>query len=257
MPHETIHHWAAARVHAVQAAAAKAATPWHDHDHLVLGLVDRGVRVIALRDGQFDVGAGQGYFLPTHVAHRCLDGAGVDCRVLCLDEPAPSTARLCWGRIASPDWRAAFERAFALAVGGDDGLIEALTGLMALTTSILGAAARSAAVEPRAVRQARRDLLADLAHGKTLRRLGKRAGLSPFHLERLYLRCTGLTPRQQQTVARLRYARRLLGQGMDLREIAAACGFADQSHLNRVFKRLMGVPPGCYRAQLRDGGDHD
>ena len=254
MPREPIRHWTAARVHAVQATGAKAATPWHDHDHLVLGLVERGVRVIALREARFDVGAGQGFVLPPHVAHRCLDDAGVDFRVLCLDEPAPPTARPRWGRIASAGWRAAFDRAFALAVGGDDGSTEALTGLAALTTSILGAAAPSAAVEPRPVRQARRELLADLAHGQTLRRLANRAGLSPFHLERLYLRCTGLTPRQQQTVARLRQARRLLGDGMGLSEAAAACGFADQSHLNRVFKRLMGVPPGRYRAQVGAGG---
>jgi AraC-like DNA-binding protein len=51
-------------------------------------------------------------------------------------------------------------------------------------------------------------------------------------------------------VARLRRARALLSEGMALSEAAAACGFADQSHLNRVFKRLMGVPPGRYRAQL-------
>jgi AraC-like DNA-binding protein len=89
-----------------------------------------------------------------------------------------------------------------------------------------------------------------LAHAKTLRALARDARLSPFHL-RLYLRCTGLTPRQQQMLARLRQARTLLGEGVALSAAAAACGFADQSHLNRVFKRWMGVPPGRYRAQLR------
>jgi AraC-like DNA-binding protein len=248
---EPIRHWSAARVHAVQATAATAATPWHDHDHLVLGLVDRGVRVVALRAARFEVGAGQGFVLPPHVAHRCLDRSGVDCRVLCLDEPAPPTARPGWGRIASPEWRAAFDCAFALALGGGDAVVEALTALTALTASIVGALAPAAAVEPRAVRRARRDLLADLAHGKTLRSLASGAGLSPFHLERLYLRCTGLTPRQQQTLARLRRARTLLSEGVALSDAAAACGFADQSHLSRVFKRLMGVPPGRYRAQVR------
>jgi AraC-like DNA-binding protein len=52
-------------------------------------------------------------------------------------------------------------------------------------------------------------------------------------------------------LARLRQARTLLGEGVALSDAAAACGFADQSHLNRVFKRWMGVPPGRYRAQLR------
>ena len=92
MPLEPVRHWTAASVHAVQARAA-ATTPWHDHDHLILGVVDRGARVIALRDARFDVGAGQGFVLPPHVAHRCLDCGGVDYRVLCLDQPAPPTAR--------------------------------------------------------------------------------------------------------------------------------------------------------------------
>jgi AraC-like DNA-binding protein len=30
--------------------------------------------------------------------------------------------------------------------------------------------------------------------------------------------------------------------------VALACGFFDQSHLNRVFKARMGVTPGVYRA---------
>jgi AraC-like DNA-binding protein len=253
MPPEPVRHWTAARVHAVQARAATAATPWHDHDHLVLGLVDRGARVVALRDARFEVGAGQGFVLPPHVAHRCLDRGGVDCRVLCLDAPAPPTPCPGWGRIACPDWRAAFDRAFALTIGGDVTLDNALTALTALATSLVGALAPSSAVEPRAVRQTRRDLLAELAERKTLQGLARGAGLSPFHLERLYLRCTGLTPHQQQTLARLRRVRTLLGEGVTLSDAAAACGFADQSHLNRVFKRLMGVPPGRYRAQLRAG----
>jgi len=251
MPLEPVRHWTAARVHAVQARAAAAATPWHDHDHLILGVVDRGVRVITLRDARFDVGAAQGFVLPPRIAHRCLDGGGVDYRVLCLDQPALPTARPASGRIASPEWRAAFDRAFRFAVGGEADLAEALTDLTALTASIVGVLALSTAIDPRPVRQARRDLLTDLAHRKTLRSLAHDAGLSPFHLERLYLRCTGLTPRQQQTLARLRRARTLLGEGAALSDAAAACGFADQSHLNRVFKRLMGVPPGRYRAQLR------
>ena len=247
---EAIRHWTAARVHAVQATAAKAATPWHDHDHLVLGLVDWGVRVIALRDARLEVGAGEGFVLPPHVAHRCFDCGGVDYRVLCLDDPAPPALRPGWGRIASPDWRSAFERTFALAVGGEGALVEALATLTPLTASITGAFASPPAIEPRAVRQARRDLFADLARRKTLRSLANGAGLSPFHLERLYVRYTGLTPRQQQTLARLRQVRTLLGEGVGLSEAAAACGFADQSHLNRVFKRLMGVAPGRYRAQV-------
>ena len=32
-----------------------------------------------------------------------------------------------------------------------------------------------------------------------------------------------------------------------LTDIALACGFADQSHLNRSFRRIVGVSPGLWR----------
>ncbi|MHB1329902.1 MAG: helix-turn-helix domain-containing protein [Gemmatimonadales bacterium] len=35
-----------------------------------------------------------------------------------------------------------------------------------------------------------------------------------------------------------------------LAEVAAAVGFADQSHLTRAFKRYTGMTPGAYRTSL-------
>ena len=46
--------------------------------------------------------------------------------------------------------------------------------------------------------------------------------------------------------ARLRHARGLIRAGATVAEAAAATGFADQSHFTRVFRRLMGVPPGVW-----------
>ncbi|MGB5182647.1 MAG: AraC family transcriptional regulator, partial [Xanthobacteraceae bacterium] len=33
-------------------------------------------------------------------------------------------------------------------------------------------------------------------------------------------------------------------------DVALACGFADQSHLTRVFTRMVGVSPGAWRRAL-------
>jgi len=41
-------------------------------------------------------------------------------------------------------------------------------------------------------------------------------------------------------------ARRRLAAGHAPAAVAADCGFADQPHLNRVFKRAVGVSPGRY-----------
>jgi AraC-like DNA-binding protein len=45
----------------------------------------------------------------------------------------------------------------------------------------------------------------------------------------------------------------LLEHDVPLAEIAAHCGFADQSHFTRAFGRAYGAPPGRYRASLRAG----
>jgi AraC family transcriptional regulator len=36
--------------------------------------------------------------------------------------------------------------------------------------------------------------------------------------------------------------------GTPLPDVACRCGFADQSHLTRVFRQRVGVTPGCFRA---------
>ncbi len=77
------------------------------------------------------------------------------------------------------------------------------------------------------------------------------AGLSPCHFQRLFLRHTGLSPHEFQQAERIRHARILLDAAHPLPEIAQTVGFCDQSHLNRVFKRLMGISPGVYAEERR------
>ena len=59
---------------------------------------------------------------------------------------------------------------------------------------------------------------------------------------------TGLTPHAYQLQRRVALARRLIAQGLPLAEVAAACGFADQSHMTRQFVRKYGVSPGMVAA---------
>lgn len=78
----------------------------------------------------------------------------------------------------------------------------------------------------------------------SLEELAAIAQLSPYHFCRSFKGYTGLTPHQYVIRQRVDRAKLLLKDGkMGISEVAIACGFTHQSHLNRHFKRLTGVTP--------------
>jgi AraC-like DNA-binding protein len=77
--------------------------------------------------------------------------------------------------------------------------------------------------------------------------LAAAAGIGKFRLIRLFRERTGLPPHALQLAHRIRKARRLLESGESIADVAAATGFADQSHLHRHFQRSLGLTPGEYR----------
>jgi AraC family transcriptional regulator len=78
----------------------------------------------------------------------------------------------------------------------------------------------------------------------TLTDLAAVAGLSSSYLIRQFKHTTGLAPHQYLIRRRVERAKELLVAGkLTIAEVAATVGFADQSHLNRHFKRLLGVSP--------------
>jgi len=57
---------------------------------------------------------------------------------------------------------------------------------------------------------------------------------------------TGLAPYEYVVSRRIEEARRLLAAGLPPAEVSVRAGFADQSHLNRHFRRIVGVTPGRF-----------
>lgn len=105
--------------------------------------------------------------------------------------------------------------------------------------------------EPRAVRRVLAQLHDDPAHPHRLDELAAVAGLSRFYLLRVFKQALGETPHGYLTNLRVRRARHLLERGVPPAAVAAACGFADQAHLTRAFRTVVGLPPGRYQRALR------
>ena len=82
----------------------------------------------------------------------------------------------------------------------------------------------------------------------TLSELAREASLSKFHFCRLFHRQMGVSFRECLQGLRVRRARALLADpGLSVTEVAYAAGFNDLSHFDKVFRRIVGVPPSEYR----------
>ena len=98
-----------------------------------------------------------------------------------------------------------------------------------------------------------RDLLeAEYARTVTISELAREAGLSTFHLIRVFRASFGLPPYKYLEQVRIQQARRLIRDGFPLTHVVHATGFSDQSHLTRYFKRIVGVTPGIYARAGRE-----
>lgn len=81
-----------------------------------------------------------------------------------------------------------------------------------------------------------------------LQTLAQRAGLSRFQALRAFKRRYGLPPHAYQLCVRVQRAKGMLRDGAAPADVAAHCGFVDQSHFIRHFKRIVGVTPTRYAA---------
>ena len=99
--------------------------------------------------------------------------------------------------------------------------------------------------------------VAHLDEDLSLERLAEQAGLSPFHLHRVFSAgAGGETPKQFTLRLRLsRAAAMLLGTGDSVLDIALECGFQSHEAFCRAFRKSFQMTPSAYRTRGFAGGD--
>jgi AraC-like DNA-binding protein len=276
MPSEVARYWRHAGVPGVDLLRARYVThryTRHAHETFTFALIESGIEEFSYGGSLLRAGPGGVALLNPDMVHTGQAGTpeGWAYRVLYPDPGlvAGVAADLGWRR-GTPSFpetvvydarSARLLRAAHIAAEHGDRLASssllraALAGLLRAHARPGDRGAAGQGRSPAAVR-AVRDLLAGrLADPPSLDDLASECGMSPFALVRAFRAETGLPPHAYVNHLRVRLARRLLDGGLAPAEVAARAGFADQAHLTRHFKRVVGVPPGAYQRDREPAGD--
>jgi len=120
--------------------------------------------------------------------------------------------------------------------------------IIALATRHSGLRIPCAPVSAPAVHRVRDYLHAHIDRAVSVRELASIASMSRFQLTRQFQRAFGLPLHAYHLHARLEEAKRRLGLGAPIVDVAADLGFADQSHFHRRFKGWFGITPKEWQA---------
>lgn len=251
-------------IHAVEARTRRSFAR-HTHEQFGIGVIVQGAHVSASGRGTVEAGCGDTITVNPGEVH---DGAPIGCEerawtmlyfdpaIVCginadLDEGRSGDYEFFFPVIRSVSLAARFHRLYAAVTGGH---VSAQSLLCEESLLLLLADARCTHNDetagmpkvPAAIRTARSLIDDDPTAALSLEDLARASGLSRFQVVRGFSRSVGMTPHAYLVQKRIDAARRLIAHGSSLAEAAAASGFADQSHMTRIFVRKYGISPRAY-----------
>ncbi len=185
-----------------------------------------------------------------------LPGALASALAAAASDPTPADAGLGARTEAGPGAGAGFGAGLGPAFGARawrvPALAEAAEVLDRAPAQLAALLAQSRPLAPAAVPDWQAELLRLIdREDADIGVLAQRLGVSAEHASRTLARSFGMPPRALRRELRWRRALRLLGACLPLAEVAAAAGFADQSHLHRVVRAHAGCTPLQLRRQIK------
>lgn len=238
--------------------------PRHSHDQFGIGVIDAGAHRSWSAVGTVTASAGDVIMVNPGEIHDGVPVSGqarrwrmtyLDPKLLMRDAEHEFTGEIEIVRPVARDAELArsFQRLFASLTSSHADSLAIEENLLSTTTRLLKchstARQRPESASP-CVAKAIARLRAAQDEPVTLAELGALTGISRYKLLRSFARELGITPHGYLLQHRLQSARRLLAAGCEPVYAAMQSGFADQSHLTRVFVRYLGVTPARYRAAV-------
>jgi AraC-like DNA-binding protein len=240
----------------------------HTHDVLMLGLIEAGTKGFARERASYVAGPGSISLVNPGEMHTGERLSGQELRYRALYVPSAALGMAGGnaggdgydiafpsGTIQDPPLYTALQEAHSAIARGDERLLqdslllEAMNGLIHRHGTPHDRRSSQPAI-PAAARQVREILRARFAEDLPISELAQAVGISAFHLMRAFRHAVGLPIHAYQIQLRVEASKRLLASGLAPAHVAVEVGFADQSHLTRRFKSLVGTSPGDYQRTI-------
>jgi AraC-like DNA-binding protein len=238
----------------------------HTHEQFGIGVIERGAQHSLSGRGRVEAGPGDVITVNPREVHdgtpvsdegRCWRMLYIDLQLMAglADDLGEACSRdyefshpvIRDGRLANR-----FRRLFAAVTNTADTADiqheELLLGLLAAAQT--DRPMRDSPSFPAALLRARMRIDDDPAAPVTLAELARESEMSRFQLLRAFTRATGMTPHAYLIQRRIDLARQLIAAGSALTDAALASGFADQSHMTRVFTRKYGLSPRSFAVAM-------
>jgi AraC-like DNA-binding protein len=236
----------------------------HAHEEFAIGVCSSGVEAIRYRGTQWIAVPGTVVVIEPGEAHT---GGPAVASGFAYRAAYPSPRLLAEATGSQPHFRTPviYDPPLAAALGAvHHALSDGGDRLAAESrwTELLGELVRrhtSAAAPPpvpvsaRRIAAATKERLADrLVDPPALSHIAAELGVSRFQVVRGFREAVGMPPYAWLAQYRVSRARALLEAGLRPADVATRVGFADQAHLTRWFRRVVGVTPGVFRNSVQD-----
>ena len=209
--------------------------PWHMHTrHWTAGLVRHGSVLLATDTITRQLQAGQRFFIHPYEPH-CLNV-----------EPESSLMVLCFGSSGEVP----LDDALFLQANEKVWIDKIVTDCQKniLPHEICkNPPATCDSLLVRSIRQVMRLIMESPAKVLRIDQMASYAGYSQWHFLRAFQKIIKMTPHAFQLLCRLRLLRSMLRSDTVSSDAAVSAGFADQSHMHKVFKRHHGMTPGEFK----------
>ncbi|HEX8615209.1 MAG TPA: AraC family transcriptional regulator [Telluria sp.] len=234
----------------------------HTHDTWTIGWVEQGANRFRRGRTDWEAGAGTVCVVNPGEVHTGGGDAMTYWNLMPSDallarvfpETPPENLFLHDAVVADAPAVAAIRRLFSsfahagTALAREQAVVDGLVGLFMGCKRIAADDIRSDKL-PSAVRTAQDYIEAHLDESISLATLAAVTGLSLFHFCRVFESAHGMPPGAWVRNRRVHRARQLIEAGTALADAAARAGFADQPHMTRQFRAVLGITPAQWRAR--------